>query len=211
MILIFLGPPGSGKGTQAKKLASKLNMPHIAVGDLLREAIREGNAIGQLAKSFMDKGNLVPDEVTIQMTDERLKKDDCKHGFILDGFPRSSAQANALDKILSGKDYKVIYFGVPLEDVIDRNSGRLSCPECGSVFHVKYNPPKNDNVCDKCGGKLYQRKDDTEEVIRNRFNVYEEQTKPLTELYKNSGKLINVNAQGPIDEVFGRLLPAIGL
>lgn len=211
MIYIFLGPPGSGKGTQAKKLAAKLNIPHVALGDILREAVREGTEVGKLAKTFIDAGNLVPDHVTIKITDERLKKDDCKNGLILDGFPRSLIQAEALDKIIAGKDYKVIYFTVSLESVIDRNCGRLSCPDCGSVFHVKYNPPKKDDICDKCGGKLYQRKDDNPEVIKNRFTVYEDSTKPVFGMYQKRGKLVTVDAQGSIDEVFARLLKAIEL
>lgn len=211
MIYIFLGPPGSGKGTQAKKLAQKLNIPHAALGDILREAVREGTEVGRLAKTFIEAGNLVPDHVTIKITGERLQKGDCKNGLILDGFPRSIMQAEALDKIMAGKDYMVIYFKVPLEAVIDRNSGRLSCPDCGSVFHIRYNPPGKEGICDKCGGKLYQRKDDSPEVIKNRFTVYEESTKPVFGMYEKRGKLVTVDAQGSIDEVFTRLLKAINL
>lgn len=211
MIYIFLGPPGSGKGTQAKKLAQKLNIPHVALGDILREAVREGTEVGRLAKTFIEAGNLVPDHVTIKITGERLQKGDCKNGLILDGFPRSIVQAEALDKIMAGKDYMVIYFKVPLEAVIDRNSGRLSCPDCGSVFHIRYNSPGKEGICDKCGGKLYQRKDDSPEVIKNRFTVYEESTKPVFGMYEKRGKLVTVDAQGSIDEVFTRLLKAINL
>ncbi len=211
MILVFLGPPGSGKGTQAKKLAAKLNVPHIALGDILREAIKNETEVGKLAKSFVEAGKLVPDEVTIRLTNERVVMPDCKDGFILDGFPRSLAQSQALDKTLTGKDIKVVYFGVSLESVIDRNSGRLSCPTCGSVFHIKYSKPKVDNICDKCGSKLYQRKDDVADVIKTRFTIYEETTRPLVEIYSKRGNLIKIDAQASIEEVFARLCRSLGL
>lgn len=211
MILVFLGPPGSGKGTQAKKLAAKLNIPHIALGDMLREAIRNNSEVGKLAKGFIEAGRLAPDEITIALTDERLKRDDCKNGFILDGYPRSLEQLLALDGALKGKDFCVVYFMAPLEAIIERNSGRLSCPECGSVYHVKYNPPKTADKCDKCGSALYQRKDDNAEVIKTRFVVYEEQTKPLVDIYAKRGKLIKINALGSIEEIFERMLKALNL
>ncbi|MBI5701841.1 adenylate kinase [Candidatus Saganbacteria bacterium] len=211
MIYVFLGAPGSGKGTQAKQLSARLNIPHIALGDILRESIRLGTEVGRLAKSFVEAGKLVPDEVTIRLTRERVAGKDCSSGFILDGFPRSLEQFEALDAILTGKEYKVIYFTVPLEAVIDRNSGRLSCGVCGSVYHVKYNPPKSEGICDKCGDKLYQRKDDNAEVIRTRYNIYEETTRPLVELYEKRNALVKVDAQGAIGDVFVRLLRALGL
>lgn len=211
MILIFLGPPGSGKGTQAKQLSAKLNIPHIALGDILREAIRNETEIGKVAKGFVEAGKLVPDEITIKITADRIKQADCAKGFILDGFPRSTAQAEAVEKELAGKDFKVLYFGVSLESVIDRNCGRLSCPNCGAVYHVKYSKPKNDNKCDKCGADLYQRKDDTAEIIKNRFTVYEDSTKPLVARYQAKGNIINIDAQGTIEEVFGRLVSALEL
>lgn len=211
MIFIFLGPPGSGKGTQAKKLADKLNIPHIALGDILREAIRKETEVGKLAKSFVEGGNLVPDEVTIRLTNERVIEADCKNGFILDGFPRSLAQATALDETLKGKEYKVIYFTAALDAVIDRNSGRVSCTKCGAVYHVKYNPPKSSSACDKCQGELYQRKDDNAEVIKKRFTVYEDTTKPLVELYQTRGTLIRIDAEGSIDSVFAKLIRALNL
>ncbi len=211
MILVFLGPPGSGKGTQAKKLAGELNIPHIALGDILREAIRNETEVGKLAKSYVEGGKLVPDEITIRLTEDRIKKNDCKNGFILDGFPRSDSQAKALDAALAGRDFKVVYFSVSLESVIDRNSGRLSCPQCGAVYHVRYSKPKNDNKCDKCGSELFVRKDDNAEVIKTRFTVYEDSTRPLVNLYQKKGNLIKIDAQGSIDEVFARLKKAAGL
>jgi len=211
LILIFLGPPGSGKGTQAKKLAEKISLPHIALGDILRETIREGSEIGEKAKAFVEAGNLVPDEVTIEITRQRLLKDDCKLGFILDGFPRSLGQAGALTKILNGRDYKVIYFKVQLESVIERNSGRLSCPNCGAVYHEKFNPPQKEGICDRCGSKLYKRADDNEEVMRTRFKVYEESTAPVVGYYEKMGNILTVNAAGSIDDVFERLLKALGV
>lgn len=211
MILIFLGPPGSGKGTQAKQLADKLGFPHIALGDILRESIRLGDEVGLLAKGFVEAGKLVPDEVTIRITRERIGKPDCQRGFILDGFPRSMNQAQALDETLKGADYRVVYFEVPLQNVIERNAGRWSCPNCGAVYHVKFNPPKAAGICDRCGEKLYQRKDDNEEVIKTRFVVYEQQTTPLIEYYSKKGKLFKLNAAAPIGEVFERLLKILGI
>lgn len=211
MILVFLGPPGSGKGTQAKKLAEKLNLPHIALGDILRQVIREGTDLGSRAKQFVEAGKLVPDEVTIEITRQRIAKPDCKNGFILDGFPRSLKQAEALDKLLEKKDFKVVYFSVPMEVVIERNSGRRSCPECAAVYHVKFNAPKIEGKCDRCGTQLYQRKDDTAEVIRTRFDVYSKNTAPLIEYYKKKNKLIEVEAGGQIDEVFLRLTKVLGV
>ena len=206
---LFLGPPGSGKGTQAKKLSAKFAIPHIALGDILREAVRNGTEVGKIAKEFIDAGKLVPDEVTIRLTKERLAEKDCAKGFILDGFPRSLKQAEALDQILANISYKVLYFKVPLESVIDRNCGRFSCPDCGAVFHIKYMPSTKGDICDKCGGKLYQRKDDVESVIRERFKVYEESTSPVVELYTKRGNIFAVDAEGDIEDVFNRLLSII--
>lgn len=205
MILILLGPPGSGKGTQAKKLAERFNLPHIALGDILRQVIREGSDLGQRAKQFVEAGKLVPDEVTIEITKERVSRPDCKNGFILDGFPRSMVQALALDKMLGKMDFKVLYFTVDLDAVIERNSGRRSCATCGAVYHVKFNPPKVENKCDQCGGQLYQRKDDKPEVIRTRFSVYEDSTAPLVEHYGKKRKLLEIDARGSIDQVYERL------
>lgn len=211
MILIFLGPPGSGKGTQAKRLADRLGFPHIALGDILRESIRMQDEVGLLAKGFVEAGKLVPDEVTIRITRERISKPDCQRGFILDGFPRSLIQAQALDETLKGADYRVVYFEVPLNAVIERNAGRWSCPNCGAVYHVKFNPPKQAGLCDRCGEKLYQRKDDNEEVIKTRFTVYEQQTAPLIEYYSKKGKLFKLEASAKIDEVCSRLQKVLGI
>ncbi|MBU0573620.1 MAG: adenylate kinase [Candidatus Margulisbacteria bacterium] len=210
MNLVFLGPPGSGKGTQAKLLADEMKLPHIAVGDILREAIRKETEIGKLAGQYVQAGNLVPDEVTIKLVQERLAQTDCQSGFILDGFPRSPAQAEALDKALEGKDFKVIYFDVPLESVVERNAGRRSCKACGAVFHMKFNPPKGDNVCDRCGGELYQRKDDDPEVMKTRFQVYEKSTKPLLSHYEDKGILVRLDANAPIADVAKRLKEKLG-
>lgn len=207
MILVFLGPPGSGKGTQAKKMAEQFSVPHIALGDILREAVREGSEVGQIAAQFINDGKLVPDEVTIRLTRERTAKPDCERGFILDGFPRSMPQAQALEDILAGKEYQIIYFDVPLKLVVARNTARLSCSGCGAVYHKVNHPPKTEGICDKCGGKLYQRKDDTAEVIETRFKVYNESTAPLLDYYKD--KMIRVDAAGTIDEVYQRLLKAL--
>jgi len=203
-ILIFLGPPGSGKGTQAKRLADKMKIPQIALGDILREEVRAGSEIGNKAKSFMNAGKLVPDEVTIELTRLRIGREDCRRGFILDGFPRSVVQADALDKMLAGKKWKidrVIYFQIPEEAVVARLAERRSCKKCGAVYHLRHNPPKVAGKCDACGGELYQRDDDKENVIRSRFEVYAKQTRPLIERYSGAGELVELDASKPIDEV----------
>jgi len=207
LIFIFLGPPGSGKGTQAKKLAEKYSIPHIALGDILREAIREGNEVGKLAAQYVEAGKLVPDPVTIKITRERISRPDCMNGFIIDGFPRSLPQARALDEMLGGMDHQVVYIEVPLQQIVARNTGRLSCPVCGAVYHVKNNPPKQAGICDRCGGQLYQRKDDTKDVIETRFKVYDQSTAPVIEYYKD--RLVRVDGSGEIDAVFLRLLRAL--
>ncbi len=207
-ILIFLGPPGSGKGTQAKKLAEEYKLPHIALGDILREEVRAGSKIGEQAKALMNAGKLVPDELTIELTSQRIGRPDCQAGFILDGFPRSLIQAEALDKMLADHKWeitKVVYFDIAEDEVVGRLSGRRSCKVCGAVYHIKFNPPKVEGKCDLCGGELYQRKDDEEGVIRQRFEVYRAQTQPLIERYSRSGKLVRLDAARPIDTVYGEL------
>lgn len=214
MILVFLGPPGSGKGTQAKLLAEKLNIPHISLGDMLREEATQQLLRGQRAelKEILDRGMLVPDELTIELTRKRIENPDCKSGFILDGFPRSRAQAEALDQMLKEINLhldKVIYFQITEDEVVERLSGRRSCKSCGAVFHVKFNPSKLSVKCDRCGGELYQRSDDEESAIRTRFEVYAEQTKPLIERYQKANKLVTIDASGSIDEVYSRLLAIV--
>ncbi|MDI6731585.1 MAG: adenylate kinase [Candidatus Margulisbacteria bacterium] len=212
MNLVFLGPPGSGKGTQAERLAEKQSLPHIAVGDLLREEVRKNSETGQRIKAVMEAGNLVPDEVTITLTCSRITQPDAQKGFILDGFPRNTVQAEALDKRLKEENKmlnRVVYFDISEEQIVNRLSGRRSCKKCGAVYHLQFNPPKNENVCDKCGGELYQRADDAENAIRTRFAVYRQQTQPLIDRYKREKILVNVEAGKDIKEVFAELLLAI--
>jgi adenylate kinase len=211
MIFVFLGPPGSGKGTQAKLLAEKLLLPHISLGDILREEVRAGSEVGKRAGEIINAGRLVPDEMSIELTRKRIQQPDCKKGFILDGFPRSAAQADALDEMFRERKLnldKMIYFDVSEDQVVERLSGRRSCKACGAVYHVKFNTPKEEGKCDVCGGELYQRKDDAEAAVRTRFEVYQEQTKPLIDRYRSSKKLVTVDAGLGIEEVFRSLLEA---
>ncbi|MBU0671566.1 MAG: adenylate kinase [Candidatus Margulisbacteria bacterium] len=213
MKLVFFGPPGSGKGTQAKLLTEKFKLPHISLGDMLRQEVRAESDIGQRAKALINAGKLVPDELTIELTRQRLNKPDCKNGFVLDGYPRSQAQADALEEILADLKWqldKMVYFQVDEDKVVERLSGRRSCKTCGAVYHVKFNQPKVAGKCDQDGSELYQRKDDVESAIRTRFEVYAEQTEPLLERYKKSEKLATVEAAGSIEQVFKRLLTVIG-
>lgn len=208
MRLIFLGPPGVGKGTQAVKLSQKYGIPHISTGDALREAVARGTEIGLKAKSYMDRGSLVPDEVVIGIIRERLAQDDCKKGFILDGFPRTVRQAEALDEILKDMGMKldaVLNVEAPDEVIIERLSGRRTCKNCGRVYHVIYMPPKREGVCDVCGGELYQRDDDKPEAIARRLRVYKEQTAPLIEYYEGKGKLHRIDGSRDVDAVFRQI------
>jgi len=211
--IIMLGPPGAGKGTQAKMLVERLGIPQISTGDMLREAVKEGTELGKKAKEFMDAGKLVPDEVVIGIVKERLAQPDCEKGFILDGFPRTIPQAEALDKVLEelGKkiDY-VINVAVPNEELITRLTGRRTCRQCGAMYHVVFNPPKEEGKCDKCGGELYQRDDDKEETIRQRLEVYEAQTAPLIDYYGKKGVLYNIDGTGSIEEIFQGILKVLG-
>ncbi|MCR3954742.1 MAG: adenylate kinase [Gudongella sp.] len=205
MRLVLLGPPGAGKGTQASAIVEKYNIPHISTGDIFRANIKEGTALGQEAKAYMDKGLLVPDELVVSIVKDRLLKDDCKEGFLLDGFPRTVGQAEALDSELAKMGIKldrVININADPEILIERAVGRRICRECGATYHVKYNPPEVEGVCDKDGGELYQRDDDTEETVTTRINVYMEQTEPLIDYYKNQGLLMDVDGTKAIDEVF---------
>ncbi|MBO8179395.1 MAG: adenylate kinase [Archaeoglobus sp.] len=205
MNLIFLGPPGAGKGTQAKRVVEKYGIPQISTGDMLREAVAKGTELGKKAKEYMDKGELVPDEVVIGIVKERLQQPDCEKGFILDGFPRTLAQAEALDEMLKELDKKidaVINVAVPEEEVVKRITYRRTCKNCGAVYHLIYAPPKEDNKCDKCGGELYQRDDDKEETVRERYRVYRENTEPLIDYYRKKGILYDVDGTKDIEGVW---------
>lgn len=209
MIVVFLGPPGSGKGTQAKKLSQDLGLVHISTGDLLREAVRKQTELGTKAKEYMDRGELVPDNLMIALIEEVMP---AEGGFILDGFPRTIAQAVALEEMLQRYGWevkKVIFFDLPEEVVVERLSGRLVCPQCGTVYHVKYNPPEREGICNVCGTKLIQREDDKEEVVRRRYRVYLEQTQPLVEFYTQRNKLIRLDATRNIEDVNRVLLEVL--
>lgn len=200
-----MGLPGAGKGTQAEKINEKYNIPHISTGDMFRLAIKEGTDLGKKAKEYMDQGNLVPDEVTIGIVKERLAKDDCANGFLLDGFPRTIAQAEALQQLTAdlGKtiDY-VLHVDVPEEKLVERLTGRRICPTCGTAYHVIYNPPKTEGICDKDGSQLIQRDDDQPETVKNRLAVNIEQTQPLLDFYQDKGYLVKVDGDRDIDVVF---------
>lgn len=204
MVILFLGAPGAGKGTQASLIAKKLNIPHISTGDIFREAVSKGTELGRKAKEYMDRGELVPDEVVIGIVKERLSQEDCRNGFVLDGFPRTVAQAEALDKVLEDLGAKldfVFNINVSEEEVVRRLTGRRTCRNCNAVYHVEFNPPAKDGICDACGGELYQRDDDKEETVRNRMRVYLEKTAPLIDYYKSKGVLIDINGELPVDGV----------
>lgn len=213
--LIMVGPPASGKGTQTKKLAEVSGLKHVDTGSMLREAVAAETEAGKIAKGFMDKGQLVPVDIVARIIKERLSKEDCNNGFILDGFPRSLEQAEILDKILEeidankDVDLKVVYFEIPVDNLIERIVNRRSCPDCGAIFNIKTMQLKEEGKCDKCGAKLVQRADDNEETAKSRFNTYFEQTAPLIDLYDKRGILVKINAAGSIDEVFENLKAVI--
>jgi len=213
MRLIFLGPPGCGKGTQAQRIVEKHRIPQISTGDLLRQAVREKTKLGREAKNFMDRGELVPDQVVVGMVQERLLANDCKGGFLLDGFPRTVAQAEALDQSLRDMKLKldaVISIEVPDSEVVKRLAGRRTCRKCGAMFHVIFSPARNQGLCDKCGGELYQRDDDQEDTIQARLEVYHRQTAPLIEYYGRQKLVRPVSGQGSIDDITGRIQQALG-
>jgi len=202
VILVFLGPPGAGKGTQAKLLSQRMGFLHLSTGDLLREAVKNQTPLGKKAKEYMDRGELVPDELIVQLIEETMPKDG---NVILDGFPRTVNQALALEEMLKGKGEKiskVLFFDVPDEVIIDRLSGRRVCSKCGAVYHVKYNPPKVEGMCDLCGGSLVQRDDDKEEVVKKRLEVYRKQTQPLIEFYQDRGIIYKLDAEKGVEELF---------
>ncbi len=210
MRIVLLGGPGSGKGTQAKKLVDKLGIPQVSTGDIFRAALKEGTPMGLKAKTYMDKGELVPDEVVIGVVEERLAKPDLDPGFMLDGFPRTLPQAEALDRILAAQRKPIdhaILVDVPAEDLVTRLSGRRTCKnsKCGMMYHVRFNPPKKEGICDTCGQELYQRGDDTETTVRERLAVYDKQTAPLIDYYEKKGLLRRVAGVGPIDQIFAAI------
>ncbi|MCS7251443.1 MAG: adenylate kinase [Anaerolineae bacterium] len=212
--LILLGPPGAGKGTQAKILSQRLGIPHVASGDLFREHLRQRTALGQLARQYMERGELVPDAVTIQMIRGRLEQEDCRQGVILDGFPRTPAQAKALDELLTGMGRSltaVFYIQIRDEFLIRRLAGRWTCQVCGAVYHVEFNPPRVPGRCDLDEGPLYQREDDTEEIQRRRIQVYHEQTAPLVWFYRERGLLVEIEGERSVPEVTEAMIRAIQL
>jgi adenylate kinase len=210
MRIVLLGGPGSGKGTQAKKLVDKLGIPQISTGDIFRAALKEGTPMGLKAKTYMDKGELVPDDVVIGVVEERLTKPDLDKGYMLDGFPRTLAQAEALDKIIVSQGKAInhaILVDVPDEELVARLSGRRTCrnSDCGKMYHVMFNRPKRDGICDACGSELYQRDDDSEATIRERLTVYNKQTAPLIDYYDKKQLLRRVAGVGPIDDIFASI------
>ena len=214
MNLILLGPPGAGKGTQAAFLSQRLGIPHVASGDLFREEMEKGTGLGKKAQSYMERGVLVPDEVTNAMIEERLKEPDCARGVILDGFPRTIEQARALEGILAERGKKadrVLLIQVSEGSLIERLSGRQTCRRCQANYHLLFNPPQKEGVCDKCGGDLYQRSDDKEETVRRRFRVHIEETAPLIDYYRRQGLLTEIDGEQGIKGVQGRILSALSL
>ncbi len=210
--IVLLGPPGAGKGTQAQIIAEKYNLVHISSGDLFRENLKNETELGKLAQTFMKRGELVPDDVTIAMVRERLSRPDCKNGALLDGFPRTPAQAEALAQMLlefNGEVSSVPYIAVPEEILVERLGGRWTCKKNGHIFHETFNPPSVAGICDLDGSELYQRDDDKPETVKNRIKVYQEQTAPLISYYRNNGLLVEINGMNPIEEVTSELIHAI--
>ncbi|MBM7646880.1 adenylate kinase [Scopulibacillus daqui] len=213
MNLILMGLPGAGKGTQAERIVENYGLPHISTGDMFRSAIKEGTELGQKAKSYMDAGDLVPDEVTIGIVRERLGKDDCKNGFLLDGFPRTVAQAEALEEIMSDSDRHidaVLYIDVDQNKLLKRLTGRRVCSHCGATYHVEFNPPHEPGKCDKCGNELKQRDDDSEETVRARLEVNAKQQKTLLDFYRDKGYLRTIDGNRHIDEVYESIKQILG-
>ena len=211
MKIIMLGAPGAGKGTQAKKVAKKYNIPHISTGDIFRANIKEGTELGKRAKEYMDKGELVPDDITIGI--DRIHKADCKDGFVLDGFPRTIPQAKSLSEALSKLNEKIDYainIDVPDDSIITRMSGRRACLSCGSTYHIKYSAPKKENICDNCGSELVIRDDDKPETVKKRLDVYHKQTQPLIDYYDNENILANVDGTKDMEEVFLDIVAVLG-
>ncbi len=212
MYILLMGPPGAGKGTQAERLIAEYGIPQISTGDMFRAAVKSGTALGKEAKSYMDKGALVPDSVTVGIVKERLAEDDCKKGWILDGFPRTTAQAAALDAILHDMGITltaVLKNQAEKEGLVRRVCGRFVCRKCGASFHKEFRPPKQEGICDTCGGELYQRDDDKEETVKQRLSVYESSTAPLIDYYKASGVLYDIDGDKSMDEVYAQIVSAL--
>lgn len=212
MRIILLGPPGAGKGTQAARIIEKYDIPHISTGDIFRKNIKEQTDLGKKAKEYIDQGQLVPDELTVGLVSDRLAQDDCKDGFMLDGFPRNVTQAVHLDEFLRGEGIKldsVINIEVDKEKLVRRIVGRRICKECGATFHIEFNPVKKDGICDLCGGELMQRADDTEETVSKRIQVYLDQTTPLIDYYSTQGIIDDIDGDQDIDKVFEDISAAL--
>ena len=213
MKIIMLGAPGAGKGTQAKKIADKYQSPHISTGDIFRANIKEGTELGKKAKSYMDQGQLVPDELTLELIMDRFQNPDCKNGYVLDGFPRTIPQAEALTEALAKKGETIDYainVEVPDENIINRMGGRRACLACGSTYHIVYAPTRVEGICDRCGEKLVLRDDDKPETVKNRLNVYHNQTQPLIEYYTRQGKLAEVDGTQSMEDVFNAIVKILG-
>ena len=213
MKIIMLGAPGAGKGTQAMKIAEKYQIPHISTGDIFRANIKEGTELGKKAKSYMDQGQLVPDELTLELIMDRFQNPDCKNGYVLDGFPRTIPQAEALTEALAKKGETIDYainVEVPDENIINRMGGRRACLACGSTYHIVYAPTRVEGICDRCGEKLVLRDDDKPETVKNRLNVYHNQTQPLIEYYTKQGKLAEVDGTQSMEDVFNAIVKILG-
>lgn len=213
MKIIMLGAPGAGKGTQAKQIADKYQIPHISTGDIFRANIKNGTELGKKAKQYMDQGALVPDELTCDLVMDRIQQDDCKNGFVLDGFPRTIPQAEALDAALEKINEKMDYaidVDVPDENIVNRMSGRRACLNCGATYHLISIPPKVEGICDRCGSEIVLREDDKPETVQKRLKVYHEQTQPLIDYYENQGILKSVDGTQPMDEVFKAIVTILG-
>jgi len=212
--LVLLGPPGAGKGTQAELLSARLGTPHISTGDMLRSEISQGTALGVRAKGFMDKGELVPDDLMLGIVRQRLARMDCNEGFVLDGFPRSVPQAVSLDDICGGASpgkLRALSLDVPTDELVRRLTERRTCRKCGAMYHLTFEPPKRPGICDKCGGDLYQRDDDREEIIAARLEVYRKETAPLLTFYRERSALVEVQGTGATEQVFRRVVASLGV
>ena len=213
MKIVMLGAPGAGKGTQAKMIAEKYSIPHISTGDIFRSNIKEGTALGLEAKSYMDQGKLVPDELTVKILLDRVAKDDCRNGYVLDGFPRTIPQANVLKEALEAQNDKIDYainVDVPDENIVRRMSGRRACVTCGATYHIEHVPPKKEGICDKCGSALILRDDDKPDTVLNRLKIYHEQTQPLIDFYNNEGILKEVDGTIDVKDVFANIVAILG-